>query len=282
MYRELLVGHRSQLTDQAVPGSERAAPAMRGGSLLPASFTAVERKGMTAVFDDGRIAFDGGSRSSPISLFAFGLDDQRARSGMNLVLDSSSVINHGTALVQHVSFFDDIISGNDNLIEGIAKLACSASLPDRGSGRGEEVNRAAGGRDAAASAISRSLPARNEERNRIPPAIGTPPHRAHFRKLVGSGKAPNMQTGRAARLWAGPAERCLHGATPDCFLGRYSAVPPRRRRRAGTHEPRYLVQNGARDIKALPVAPAKAGIVRLQAQLVREVEVLPRYAYSGL
>jgi hypothetical protein len=33
---------------------------------------------------------------------------------------------------------------------------------------------------------------------------------------------------------------------------------------------------------ALLVFPAKAGTVRLQAQSVREVEVLPRYAYSGL
>ena len=32
----------------------------------------------------------------------------------------------------------------------------------------------------------------------------------------------------------------------------------------------------------LLVFPAKAGIVRLRAQSVREVQVLPRYAYSGL
>jgi hypothetical protein len=31
-----------------------------------------------------------------------------------------------------------------------------------------------------------------------------------------------------------------------------------------------------------PVIPAKAGIVRLKAHLVREVEVLFRYALSGL
>jgi hypothetical protein len=30
------------------------------------------------------------------------------------------------------------------------------------------------------------------------------------------------------------------------------------------------------------VIPAQAGIVRLRAQSVREVQVLPRYAYSGL
>ncbi len=30
------------------------------------------------------------------------------------------------------------------------------------------------------------------------------------------------------------------------------------------------------------VIPAKAGVVRVQAQSVRGVEVLPRYAYSGL
>jgi hypothetical protein len=28
--------------------------------------------------------------------------------------------------------------------------------------------------------------------------------------------------------------------------------------------------------------PAQAGTVRLQAQLIREVQVFPRYAYSGL
>ena len=32
----------------------------------------------------------------------------------------------------------------------------------------------------------------------------------------------------------------------------------------------------------VPSAPAKAGAVRLQAQLIREVQVVPRYAYSGL
>jgi len=32
----------------------------------------------------------------------------------------------------------------------------------------------------------------------------------------------------------------------------------------------------------LPVIPAKAGIVRLKAHLVREVEVLFRHALSGL
>jgi hypothetical protein len=30
------------------------------------------------------------------------------------------------------------------------------------------------------------------------------------------------------------------------------------------------------------VTPAKAGAVRLQAQLIREVQVFPRYTYSGL
>ena len=35
-------------------------------------------------------------------------------------------------------------------------------------------------------------------------------------------------------------------------------------------------------IHALWVIPAKAGIVRLKAHLVREVEVLFRYALSGL
>jgi len=35
-------------------------------------------------------------------------------------------------------------------------------------------------------------------------------------------------------------------------------------------------------IHALCVIPAKAGIVRLKAHLVREVEVLFRYALSGL
>jgi len=34
--------------------------------------------------------------------------------------------------------------------------------------------------------------------------------------------------------------------------------------------------------RRLIVFPAKAGIVRLRAQSVREVQVLPRYAYSGL
>jgi hypothetical protein len=35
-------------------------------------------------------------------------------------------------------------------------------------------------------------------------------------------------------------------------------------------------------MRKITAVPAKAGTVRLQAQLIREVQVFPRYAYSGL
>jgi hypothetical protein len=65
-----------------------------------------------------------------------------------------------------------------------------------------------------------------------------------------------------------------------CAHTQVSASPARRKHlsRLGLHAASEVQTS----IKSVLVIPAKAGIVRLKAHLVREVEVLFRYALSGL
>jgi hypothetical protein len=72
---------------------------------------------------------------------------------------------------------------------------------------------------------------------------------------------------------------------PNISTRQYSRIVHRWVERAGLDSPAYGTHSMRRTKAAQiysPVSPAKAGVVRLRAHSVREVQVLPRYAYSGL